>query len=290
MIKTIANNLDNRIVNSTDINLLFQNWRGKDEKIVAVGPHDDDVLIGAGLLLCELRNLGTDVYIAIITDGRKGYCKEEQKQEIKSTRKKETELAYASIGINLDNIKRFSSYTPIGFEDHIKLFDFPDSDLYQHAFKWETEEDENNGLVALLLEYFREKKATRFLLPNENDFHLDHQATFKAGLYAVIQSSEKIIPDLGKPCSRDTILRYGVWSPFKGNPTHLIQTSQDTLERKLSGIFAYKSQEQIEQITEGIRCGGPFEFFQEHKVEPFPIREYTKLFFGKNTDGKSKTN
>ena len=280
MIKTIINNSGNGIANSTDINLLFQNWRGKDEKIVAVGPHDDDVLIGAGLLLCELRNLGIDIYVAIITDGRKGYCKEEQKHEIESIRKKETELAYASIGINLDNIKRFSSYTPIGFEDHIKPFDFPDSDLYQHAFKWETEEDENNGLVALLLEYFREKKATRFLLPNENDFHLDHQATFKAGLYAVIQSSEKIIPDLGKPCSRDTILRYGVWSPFKGNPTHSIQTSQDTLERKLNGIFAYKSQEQIKEITERIRYGGPLEFFQEYKVKPFPIGEYTELFFG----------
>ena len=282
MIKTIINNSDNRIVNSTDINLLFQNWRGKDEKIVAVGPHDDDVLIGAGLLLCELRNLGIDIYVAIITDGRKGYCKEEQKHEIESIRKKETELAYTSIGINLDNIKRFASYitfeNPI--EDQIETFDFPDSDLYQHAFKWETEEDENNGLVALLLEYFREKKATRFLLPNENDFHLDHQATFKAGLYAVIQSSEKIIPDLGKPCSKDTILRYGVWSPFKGNPTHSIQTSQDTLERKLNGIFAYKSQEQIEEITKRIRCGGPLEFFQEYKVKPFPIGEYTELFFG----------
>ena len=280
MIKTIVNNLDNGIVNSTDINLLFQNWKGKDEKIVAVGPHDDDVLIGAGLLLCELRNLGIDVYVAIITDGRKGYCKEEQKQEIESIRKKETELAYASIGINLDAIERFVSYTSIGFDDFTEPFNFPDSDLYQHAFKWETKRCENNGLVALLLKYFREKKATRFLLPNENDFHLDHQATFKAGLYAAIQASEPIVPDLGKPCSRGTILRYGVWSPFNGNPTHSIQTSQDTLERKLKGILSYKSQEQIEGVTEKIREGGPFEFFQEYKVEPFPIKEYTKIFFG----------
>ena len=45
MIENIAKNMDNGTVYGTDINLLFPNWKGKDEKIVAVGPHDDDPFI-----------------------------------------------------------------------------------------------------------------------------------------------------------------------------------------------------------------------------------------------------
>ena len=265
MLERIAKDSKGIIVYSKYINLLFPNFRGKREKIVAIGPHDDDPFIGAALLLYELRNLGTEVYVVIMTDGRKGYCKKKQKKYIVEIRKRETENAYSLIGID---------------KEYIKRFELPDSDLWKEAFKWENHEGKDDGLIAQLIKYFREVGATRFLLPNDNDFHLDHQATFHSALYSLIQASEKIVPDFKGKSRRDSILRYGVWSPFDGNPTHAIKTSQDTLDRKLEGLSSFKSQKQIEEIKNNIRNRGPYEFFQEFVVKSFPIEEYKKMFSG----------
>jgi LmbE family N-acetylglucosaminyl deacetylase len=265
MLENIVKFADGKVVSGQDITLLFPDWKGKDERVVAVGPHDDDPLIGAGLLINELRDMGIDVYVAILTDGSKGYCKAEQKEDIVAIRKRETETAYAFIGIGQDRIKRF---------------ELPDSDLIQHAYKWDTEKGKDTGLIPQLIKLFRQVGATRFLLPNENDFHLDHQAAFHAALYAAIQASEAIVPDLGPPCRRDTILRYGVWSPFRGDPTHGIESSSSSLNRKLNGVRSYVSQEQIEVIKSELAKRGPFEYFQEHAVRMFPSQDYTRILFG----------
>jgi len=267
MIEEIRRYEDGKIVErGSDISFLFSNWKGKNEKIVVLGPHDDDPYIGVALLLQELIQIGIDVEIALITDGRRGYTDLCLKNSIVKVRKKETEQAYECIGISKDKIKRFN---------------LPDSDLYKHAFVWEYEEGKNNGLVALLIKYFREIGATRFLLPNENDFHLDHQATFHAGLYAAIQASEPIVQDLGESSRRDTILRYGVWSPFNGKPTHSIRTSEDTLQKKLEGILKYESQALvIPGIIAELNTRGPYEYFQEFEVKSFPADEYRKEMYG----------
>ncbi len=256
-----------KIIRGDNLELIFPDWRGNKERIVVLAPHDDDPLIGAGLLLRELINQGSEVYIAILTDGRKGYCRIDQKNNIISIRREETENAYECIGIIPYNIKRF---------------ELPDSDLYKHAYVWEYKRGKNNGLIAQLIEYFRDIRATRFLLPNENDFHIDHRVTFDIGRYCAIQASEKIVPDLGKPSFRNTILRYSVWSPFKGKPTHGIETSIDTLEKKLEGLYSYRSQEQIESIINEMENRGAYEFFKEYVVKSLPTEKYKKQHFPGN--------
>lgn len=252
----IVKYINGKTERGTDINLLFSNWRCRDEKIVVLCPHDDDGVIGSGLLLYELYNLGIDVYVAIMSDGSKGYCDEEQKDNIISKRKKEARESYGILGV--------SPY-------HIKRFELPDSDLCKSALTWETEKN--------LIEYFRDIRATRFLLPNQNDFHLDHWITFQIGRYSAIQASEGIAPDLGEKSKRDTIIRYGVWSTFDGNPTHGIMTSSDTLEKKLKGLSCFNSQKQINEIIKEIEKRGPYEFFQEYFVRSFPASTHRKFFF-----------
>lgn len=254
MIEEIVRRIDEK--RSKDINLLFPYWREKEEKVVMKLPHDDDGMLGSGLLICELRNLGIDVYLVIMTDGSKGYCGEELSEDIIQIRKQEAIEAYEKIGVD---------------SEHIKRLDLPDSELYEYAFTWKT--------IEKLIGYSRRKRATRFLLPNENDFHLDHKATFYAGLYAAIQASEGIVPDLGEPSKRDTILRYGVWSPFKGKPTHAIKTSQDTLDRVVDGLSCFKSQKQVEELKSEKKNRGPYEYFKEFVVKPFPAENYRKMFF-----------
>jgi len=263
MIENISKILKKKVIHGKDIGLLFPGWNN-EECVVVVGAHDDDPLIGAGLLIHELRLLGTKVYVLIVTDGRKGYCKTELKGRIVSIRKKETEEAYAYIGI--DN-------------DHIIRFDLPDSALFEYAYKWETEENKDDGLIYMLIKTFRKIRATRFILPNENDFHLAHQAVFHASLYSAIQASQRLYPDVGEPINLKSVMRCGVWSPFKNNPSHGFKSSEEAFQRKMNGLFCYKSQEQIDKIIAGLKERGPFEYFQEYLLEGFPADKYNKYFW-----------
>jgi LmbE family N-acetylglucosaminyl deacetylase len=265
-IKNIAKRGVEGIIYDNDISLLFEGWKGRKEKIIILGPHDDDPLIGAGMLIYALRQEGIDIRIAIMTDGSKGYCRAGQKNEIISIRKRETESAYETLGIGKSNIK---------------WFELPDSDTEQHAWKWETVRGAEDGLIAQMIKYFREINATRFILPNENDFHIDHKVTFEAGLYCAIQASEPIVPDFGKNSRRDTILRYGVWSPFKGMPSHSARMSEEALMKKVKAVREYKSQMHVKAIVRALEGRGPFEFFQEYIVAPYPSADYEMHFWGR---------
>src|SRR5687768_8234076 len=55
--------------------------RAADERWLLVSPHDDDVSMGAGLLMQAAVAEGVDVRAAIVTDGRMGYCTLEQKDK-----------------------------------------------------------------------------------------------------------------------------------------------------------------------------------------------------------------
>ena len=47
-----------------------------------VSPHDDDLCVGAGLLIQAAAEAGVNVHALIVTDGRMGYCTKEQKETI----------------------------------------------------------------------------------------------------------------------------------------------------------------------------------------------------------------
>ena len=44
-----------------------------------VSPHDDDLVIGAGLWMQAAVAAGIDVQVLVVTDGRMGYCTLEQR-------------------------------------------------------------------------------------------------------------------------------------------------------------------------------------------------------------------
>src|ERR671910_2595439 len=55
-----------------------------------VSPHDDDLVIGAGLWMQAAVQAGVDVQVLVVTDGRMGYCTLEQRDSIADIRKSET--------------------------------------------------------------------------------------------------------------------------------------------------------------------------------------------------------
>src|SRR5215217_8031931 len=69
-----------------------------------VSPHDDDLVIGAGLWMQAAVQAGVDVQVLVVTDGRMGYCTLEQRDSIVDIRRKETFESFDLIGIAKERI------------------------------------------------------------------------------------------------------------------------------------------------------------------------------------------
>lgn len=84
------------------------------EKWLLIAPHDDDILIGGGLLLQEAVLHGRRIKLLITTDGSQGYCFPGDRDRIAEVRRRETLEAYGLLGIP---------------ESDIQWLDFPDGGL-----------------------------------------------------------------------------------------------------------------------------------------------------------------
>lgn len=93
---------------SLEIETVFPSWAGKEEVIVALSPHDDDALLGAGYILQAAQYFGARAYIVIACNGCGGYTTLEEKNSIVDIRKEETVKAYSRIGIPEDHIVRLA--------------------------------------------------------------------------------------------------------------------------------------------------------------------------------------
>jgi len=69
---------DERRVGPT-LESVSRHWQGKKERFLFISPHDDDVVLGGGLLLQLARMEDVPVHIIIVTDGAMGYCSIEEK-------------------------------------------------------------------------------------------------------------------------------------------------------------------------------------------------------------------
>src|SRR3954468_9228604 len=64
-----------------------------------VSPHDDDLVIGAGLWMQAAVDAGIDAQVVVVTDGRMGYCTLEEKDRISEIRKAETYDSFKILGV-----------------------------------------------------------------------------------------------------------------------------------------------------------------------------------------------
>jgi len=61
-----------------------RHWQGKKERFLAISPHDDDAVLGAGLLIQLTKRENVPVYIMVVTDGSMGYCSIKETPLLKS--------------------------------------------------------------------------------------------------------------------------------------------------------------------------------------------------------------
>jgi len=81
-----------------------RHWQGEKERFLFVSPHDDDAVLGGGLLMQLALREKVPVHILIVTDGSMGYCSFEEMTTISYIRRKEAFECYQSLGIPKENI------------------------------------------------------------------------------------------------------------------------------------------------------------------------------------------
>ena len=179
------------------MDVLFPGWQVGEERVLVFSPHDDDGILGAGYAILAALAGGADVYVAIFCDGWAGYSTPEEAATIVERRRGETVAAYGALGIP---------------EDHIVRFDYPDLSLWSWL-GWQLP-GHAQGANARVLPRMRELRPTRLLVPNGYREHVDHEATFRIGLYDGPQVGGAILAEYGRVEPIRSYLQYSVGSNF----------------------------------------------------------------------------
>jgi LmbE family N-acetylglucosaminyl deacetylase len=246
-----------------------RHWQGEKECFAFISPHDDDVVLGGGLMMQLAKRENVPVHIMIVTDGSMGYCSMEEKDTIVEIRKAETFACYESLGIPRQNIHW------LGFPD-CQLTAFRGR---RPAKKGEPAEIEGfNGLQNAFTYFLRKIRPTQVFLPTSNDLHPDHRIVHEELLISLFHAAGDIWPELGKTLEKvPYVHELGVYCDFPEAPKLRVRTPESILEKKLAAIGKFVSQKQIESLIEIVRKGGPEEYLRalEFKLyEPSRYRSY----------------
>ncbi len=248
---------------------LFSTWKKEEETWLFIGPHDDDIVIGAGLLLQAAIKEGVKVHALVASDGRMGYCKVDQRDSIVDIRKKETAASFQILGLPKENIF---------------YAEFPDCDLNSYIGRRKAKPGDpviegHTGLQNAFTYYLRKIAPKRIFLPTGADLHPDHKIVYQEVLISLFHASGNIWPELG-PVTTHTpfAYEYMVYCDFPESPEIKIEADAELFKKKLDGIMAYQSQEQIAQLVQIRRDGGPFEFMKPVSYSFYHPQNYVSLF------------
>ncbi|MCE5266617.1 MAG: PIG-L family deacetylase [Planctomycetaceae bacterium] len=248
----------------------FSDWKGADERWMFVSPHDDDVAAGAGLTVLAGIAERAEVHAVIVTDGRMGYCRPDQRESIAAVRRAECEKSFAILGV-----------TP----DRLRFFGYPDGDLDVNRGRRfatpgvQTAIAGGVGLQNSFTHAIRAIRPTRVFLATVADLHPDHRITHEELLISLFHARGTIWPELGPPIAEvPRVYEFAVYCDFPEPPNLRIETPAAMLETKLDSIAAYASQEQIDGIVEIQRNAGPMEYLRELSFRFYAPQQYYPLF------------
>lgn len=233
-----------------------------------VAPHDDDLCIGAGLLMQAAVLAGVEVQCLIVTDGCLGYCRPEQADSIVEIRRNETLRSFEMLGIS---------------ESQVTFLGFPDGGLTRFIGRRTAEAAEPavggyTGLQNSFTHSLRELRPTRVFVPTSADLHPDHQITNNELMISLFHASGKIWPELGDPLSVPHVHELAVYCDFPTDPHLEVSADAVAFEAKLKSLAAYESQLQIGDLVQQIRDDGPFEYIRDVEFQLYSPRRYRSLF------------
>jgi len=252
-----------------------RHWQGEKERLLMISPHDDDSVLGAGLLIQLAKREKVPVHILIVTDGSMGYCSLDEKDSIAEIRRNESFECYQSLGIPKKNIIWLG---------------FPDCQLSNHRGRRPANPDDPvsisgfTGLQNAFTHHLRMIKPTQCFLPTWNDLHPDHRIIYDEFLISLFHSAGNIWPELGEHLEKVPYVNtYAVYCDFAEPPTLRIRTPISYLENKLKAIGAFRSQKQISSLIENVRHCGPEEYIRGIDFKLYHPASYRNLFEEKET-------
>ncbi|GAB4133202.1 MAG: PIG-L family deacetylase [Thermogutta sp.] len=255
---------------SGDIADAFSSWNAEHETWLFISPHDDDVVIGAGITLQAALAEGVAAHVVITTDGRMGYCRLPQRRTITRIRADESREAYRTLGLPLEQLE---------------FLGFPDCNLNPYRGRHfttigdPTEMEGASGLQNAFPYIIRRLRPTRVFLPTPTDLHPDHRIVYEEALISLFHAQGNIWPELGQPIAQvPQVYEYATYCDFASPPQIRIVAPPDFLDRKLSAIRAFSSQEQIEVLVEVQRRTGPVEYIREVAFNFYSPEKYADLF------------
>jgi len=248
---------------------LFDDWRGLAECWLFVSPHDDDVVLGGGLVFQVGIAEGASVHAAVVTDGRMGYCHIEQRDTIAAVRAEETKKSFAILGLP---------------PWRLHFLDFPDGNLaacrgafFAHGDASQSAEPQ--GMQIAFARLLRQVRPTRLFLPTNADLHPDHRIVHEELMISLFHAQGGIWPELGKPIDEvPRIHELAVYCDFPEPLQIRLETPDSMLQTKLQAILAYASQEQIGACVEIQRAIGAVEYLRELKFHLYAPQQYDVLF------------
>jgi len=256
---------------------ISRHWQQGRESFLFVSPHDDDVAVGAGLLIQLARRENVLVHILIVTDGSMGYCTLNERQTISQIRRRETFQCYQILGVSTENIVWLG---------------FPDCRLNEYRGRRPAQTDEKGtingytGLQNALTYYLRKTQPTQCFLPTSADLHPDHRIVHEEFLMSVFHAAGEIWPEMGTPLKKvPYIHEIAVYCNFPQQPQLRIRTGGSFLKKKLQAIAAFRSQKQVQSVIELIKAAGPEEYTRALEFKLYDPRRYRGLFDAKGTMG-----
>ena len=247
-----------------------RHWQGKEERLLMISPHDDDAVLGAGLLIQLARREKVPVHILIVTDGSMGYCSLDEKDSIAEIRRNESFECYQSLGVPKKNIIWLG---------------FPDCQINNHRGRHPAAGDDPvaisgfSGLQNAFTHHLRMIKPTQCFLPTWNDLHPDHRIVYDEFLISLFHSAGNIWPELGKHLEKVPYVNtYAVYCDFAEPPTLRMRTPIAYLENKLKAIGAFRSQKQISSLIENVRHCGPEEYIRAIDFKLYHPASYRNMF------------
>ena len=249
---------------------IFADWRGKDECWMFISPHDDDIVIGAGLTFQVGMAEGAQVHAVVVTDGRMGYCRLEQRRNISKIRAAEATKSFRILGLP---------------EGNLRFIECPDCNLNAYRGRHfttigaPTEIEGAGGMQNAFTYALRQIRPTRVFVPTNADLHPDHQIVHEELMISLFHAQGGIWPELGKPIAEvPKVYEFAVYCDFPEPPQIRVETPPAMLETKLNGIMAYASQEQIDGLIKVQRNAGPVEYIREVAFQFYSPQKYHPLF------------
>jgi LmbE family N-acetylglucosaminyl deacetylase len=245
-----------------DRDLAQQTW-------LFVSPHDDDLAIGAGLLIQAAVREGIDVQVLIVTDGCLGYCRADQRADIVAIRHRETMASFRELGVAEQNVTYIS---------------YPDGGLTSYIGRRPSRagEDAIEGYIGLqnaFTYYLRKFRPSRVFVPTHTDLHPDHRITHSELMISLFHASGAIWPELGAPLMEvPSVGELAVYCDFAELPNLEIIGNEAVFRTKLDSIQHYHSQIQIAGLVATLREAGPYEYVRESEFRLFSPEHYKSLF------------